>query len=424
MPEILNRVVEENEVTPVQAANIQKRRLFGLKVKQRLDPQCPEFFVFYSSAKEIIKWSGIKRAQDHKDGTQRVFRKSRVTAVKRFFKSNAINTIPNNLLIAFDDGKTIFTSIDDQIRDLPDIGDIHNNFGEQIEWGFLEFEFDSNLTVDQGHLKIALIIDGQHRLFGMLDLEEDMPVLCVAILNATMTEQAFQFIVINNKAVRAETKNVKGIIADITQIETWLNPRLLAAGVPFGNSSPELLQIDSDEDSPFKKLLDWTANETENKLVPLTAIEQILSSLKKYFPKLSDDSDSLNQLIFSIWGAVADNYPDIWGKRNLLMTKVVLLSLNDYFIERLKFFNEFDIIDIFEPQQVREKVGEIISKIPLEFWTVPWIVKVQDNANMRELIKNDIEKVVNNNKNEIDWFKDLKLIKTLNDRIEPEEEIV
>lgn len=62
----------------------------------------------------------------------------------------------------------------------------------------------------------TLIVDGQHRLHGISEfLYEDLPVLVVCMVDASVQEQAFQFIVINNKAVRVPTDNVKAIIAHL-----------------------------------------------------------------------------------------------------------------------------------------------------------------------------------------------------------------
>ena len=51
------------------------------------------------------------------------------------------------------------------------------------------------------NLKPALIIDGQHRLFGAAAVEENIPFLACALIRPDWKEQVFQFTVINDKAV-------------------------------------------------------------------------------------------------------------------------------------------------------------------------------------------------------------------------------
>ena len=47
----------------------------------------------------------------------------------------------------------------------------------------------------------ALVIDGQHRLFGAAKVEEDIPFLVCSLVKPEWKEQVFQFTVINDKAL-------------------------------------------------------------------------------------------------------------------------------------------------------------------------------------------------------------------------------
>jgi DGQHR domain-containing protein len=355
-------------------------------------------------------------------------------AIAKFIRSNPNNTIPNNILLAFDDRAAqavTFNSLTPEAIEA--IGpDLDNGCDGAIEWGSLEFshETDNELPANE-HLKTALVIDGQHRLLGIAKQEEDLPVLLVAILNCSPAEQAFQFIVINNKAVKVPTQNVKGIIADFGRIEGELNDRLLAAGVPFGKRSPLLHEIDNEEESPFRHLLNWPSNREGSQLVPLTAVEQCLSLYTNVFNKIKDDEDSQRSILFAIFNAVKERYgDDLWGqnstalRKNYLMKKVSLNALNELFIERFKFMVEYNTMDIFDPTSVGQQTANIIQKIPPAFWTTTWTIdddeeelRVQDNANVRGLIKKDMETIIENVNNDKDWFSKLKLIRANNQQI-------
>jgi DGQHR domain-containing protein len=377
------------------------RSYFGCKIIQRDDSNTPSMFVFCATAKDIRKWVGIRRVSESAKGTQRNFRKTRMKALSRFLAANPINVVPNNILIAFEPQKAVFSSVDIEID-----GDTHNNCADKIEWGFLNFSFELDQPEEN---RPALIVDGQHRLYGISGFEsEDLPLLVVTLIDVTPEEQAFQFIVINNKAVRVQTDNVKSILANID--EDNLQDRLLSVGIPYGNVSPILKNINDRDDSPFQNLLDWDYNRTGNKIVPLTAIEQSMRHIRVMFTFLEDDEDSLVEIFLNIWQAVKLTYPSLWGQENNFMKKVNINALNEFISDRLIKAWEFGLIeDIFDTTSVRRQVYDILKQIPSEFWEQKWSIIIQDNANVRKLIIEDMEKQIQNYKLGKQWFEGLQL---------------
>jgi DGQHR domain-containing protein len=387
---------------------MEQRRYFGCLIQQRLNNDVVRFFIFQARVKDIRKWAGIRRVQDFPEGTQRVFRKTRVRKITRFLESDPINTIPNNLLLAFNPGQTTFTSMDSTIKQLFPDEDLLNNCDGLVDWGFLDFSFEPDRAE---HLRPALIVDGQHRLFGMSNFEtEDLPVTVVSLVEATLQEQAFQFIVVNNKAVRVATTTAKSIIADIDVNEDVLQERLLTAGIAYGDMSPTLRDIDDLPTSPFYKLLRWERNREGIQLVPLTAIEQSLRFLRATFANyLEEDEDSLVEIFLAIWRAIKECYPDLWGKDNKFMTKVNINALNEFIVKRLKSASEFGLVDIFDVEDVKRMVLTILDNIPKEFWERDWSIKIQDNTNVREQIQDDLGTIVDNYKLQKRWTEGLSL---------------
>lgn len=381
------------------------RKYFGCRVMQRNDNDTTPLFIFHAKTKDVREWAGIKRIEESAEGTQRLLRETRRKAITRFLKADSKNVIPNNILLAFEPNTAKFTSLDDKIIGCTsDIVNTHNDCNEMLNWGFIEFSFN----LDEKLLKPALIVDGQHRLYGISDFkDEDLPILIVSLLDATPEEQAFQFIVINNKAVRVSTDNVKSIIANLD--ETLLSDRLLRAGVKYGDTSPILRNINDLDSSPFYKLLDWPYNREGIKLVPLTAIEQILRSLRTFFPFLDDDEDSLFEIFCSIWMSVKNSYPNLWGRNNSFMTKVNINALSEFLTDRLKKAWEFGITDIFQYESVEKKVLDILDQIPELFWEQEWSIKIQDNANVRKMIQDDLETIVQNYRLKRAWDDKLQL---------------
>lgn len=394
------------------------RCYFGSLISQRIDEKVTSFFVFSARAKDLKSWLGIRRIKDVKKGAQRVLRKARASAVTKFMEASPINTIPNSILIAFDPEKAKFTPLSNQISEcviqasssLEKNIDILNGCDHQLNWGIIEFSFEQT----EDYLKPALIVDGQHRLYGMSDFEkEDLPITVVSLINATRQEQAFQFIVLNNKAVRVSAENVKSIVADFNEDE--LEERLTKARVKYGDKPLILKFLNDSATSPFQNLLQWSYNREspeETPLVPITAIEQAIRYIGKSVILLENDEDSLIEFFCAIWRAVKGNYPELFGKNNQFMTKANINAFNEYITDRLVYFWEMDLLDIFETDQVEQKVLDIIARLPKEFWLEKWTLRIQDTPNFRQIIKNDLKTIITNSKLSNHWNNDLELVET------------
>lgn len=393
---------------------------FGSLISQRSDKNVTRFFVFNAAAKDLKEWLGIRRIKDVPKGTQRVLRKARASAVTKFIEASSINTIPNSILIAFDRDKAKFTSLSKEISEgiiqtksslENPVNILLNGCENQLDWGIIKFSFERN---EQEDAKPALIVDGQHRLYGMSDFDkENLPITVVSLIDATRQEQAFQFIVVNNKAVRVSGENVKSIIADFNEDE--LEKRLVLARVKYGDKPLILRSLNDSPSSPFQNLLNWSYNREiteETQLVPITAIEQTMRYIRKSFTVLENDEDSLIEFFCATWRAVKGNYPELFGKNNQFMTKANISAFNEYITDRLLYFWEMDLLDIFETDEIGQKVLDIIKRLPQEFWLENWKLRIQDTPNFREIIKNDLKTIITNAKLSKNWKNGLELVET------------
>jgi DGQHR domain-containing protein len=383
------------------------REYFGCKVAQRGVGNSVEFMVFVVRTKDIMEWAGIRRVGEHEKGTQRIFKEARARAIKRFLERDKRNTIPVSVLVAFDPGAASFTSLQDEMVNCFAETDIQNSVGDKLEWGILSFDFAEGLDE---HQRPALIVDGQHRLRGTDQLQdEDVPILVAAIIAASPEEQAFQFVVINSKAAKVPTDNVKDIVA--SQIdESNLQARLLEAGVNYGNVSSTLKDINDEEASPFYHLLDWPLNKDGQKKVQLTTIEACLRYIKNQFPILEEDEDTLKEIFMSLWRSVKVRYAQLWTANDKFMSKVNITALNEFVAERLAYAWEGNLVDIFDTEQVEAQTKNILSLIPDDFWEHEWLYKIQDNAVVRKTIKEDLRTISQNTRARNSWHEGLKLI--------------
>jgi DGQHR domain-containing protein len=279
--------------------------------------------------------------------------------------------------------------------------DLRNGCKKKVEFGLLSFEIDPGGPEED---KPALVVDGQHRLLGIGSYgKEDIPIFIACLLDADLAEQAFQFIVINNKAVRVSADNVKSIIARQYD-EPKLNERLEKSGVRYGQAVSFLKEANEDKRSPFAKILDWEFNKDESsKIVPITAVEACVRMIRARFEMLQEDQDSLLSLLYAIWAPVKKSYSGLWAKDSKLMTKVCITTLNEFLVDRLHFNWEEGNVDIFESKEVSECVESMVQKIPTQFWESEWNILIQDNANIRKIIKDDLTRIVSNLRQKKVW---------------------
>lgn len=107
-------------------------------------------------------------------------------------------------------------------------------------------------------LRPAIIVDGQHRVFGGAIAEEDMNFAVCAIPKSNWPESVYQFVLINQKAKPIKPAFLSSIIA------TSLSPEEIAA--VYGRLSASRIdveraevmnRINTDPTSPFKDMIDF-----------------------------------------------------------------------------------------------------------------------------------------------------------------------
>ncbi|MHC5756279.1 hypothetical protein [Nostoc sp.] len=71
---------------------MESRTYFGCFVRQRIDEDTTPFFVFYARVRDITQWAKVRRAEDSREGTQRVLRETRKKSITRFVKNGSKNS--------------------------------------------------------------------------------------------------------------------------------------------------------------------------------------------------------------------------------------------------------------------------------------------------------------------------------------------
>jgi hypothetical protein len=171
--------------------------------------------------------------------------------------------------------------------------------------------------------------------------------------------------------------------------------------------------LNSDPESPFYKIIDWEINDRDSdakRLVATTAIEMSIKQLQKTFDDYLSDRDTAEDVYTTIWVTLKSIYTGLWTAESKFLTKVNMLALNSYITHSLFTPWVNNQVDPLEKEELEQYIFNMFSRIPSEFWEANWKITIQDNANVRELIITDIEKILMNTKLNKNWSSKLQLI--------------
>lgn len=364
----------------------------GLVLEQRIDDNPIKCFTFVMKAKEAIEFCTVIRQTDSvAEGYQRRVNFNKLKAIKKFMTINKNNIIPNNVIIA-----------------------IGKELSPKISNNTLTFEYDEKD-------KKALIIDGQHRLYGLNEYSEDAKVLITALIDIDIIDQAFQFVVINNKSQSAKVIDVKAVI-NADAFKDKLQDRFIEVGIRYGNTSTILDYFNKNDESPFKNLIDWDLNSKEsNRIIQIKALEDIFKLTKNNIPLFNEEDDStILNFINIIWTLIRDKFRKEWdlsintkNKDSNLLKKSTIVALTEFIILESKSaqrYSGFSFLD-FSETTIKEKVLEhTIFKIPNEFFTADWKVGL-DTSGGKDLIKESLDMIIDNIENNKHWDERIPVLK-------------
>lgn len=346
----------------------------------------PLFATFAAPAGEIAQWATISRLKHDGSGHQRLRSESRVRAITRYMEQDDRNTIPSALVVALN---------------LPNITEPEND-------GCAAIEIPADSDNPPG-----LVIDGQHRLFGISDFDENTLLNVVALINVPDDEIAFQFLVINGKSSKVPTNHVKLLALQYEHDE--LANRLTTARMTLGKYSLVGV-VDGSPDSPFYRSVTWPteaspADEGRTSLVLPGAIEQALAAIsQKRLPELEND-DALLEFFFTLWSSIRELWPELWNAESKLLQKVGIVSMTMFVIEDLVPLADRGDIDLSSPTEVRAEIEDnIFGYLLPDFWQHDWTARSLDTSAGRQLVVDALKQVRRNLRRNIKWNTEVGLV--------------
>jgi DGQHR domain-containing protein len=362
-----------------------------IRVSQRHNDVAPKFAIFAAPAGEIRQWAGVKRRTEDAGGNQRGLNKAKLSALRSFLEKDNRNTIPPAITITLRVDEKNFEAVD-----------------EVRHFYVMRLNVPENPREED---KPGLIIDGQHRLFGIAEYDPACLVNVVALLEGGDLEAAFQFLVINNKVTPVPPDHIRTLVLDYQEDE--LAERLKAARLTVHANLPFVGTMDTDELSPFRGLMSLVSADggQDERIVPAAAIENAVAIIqKKEVPEL-EDKDALCEFFYAIWGSLKEEgWAELWVAGSKLLKKVGIAAMTTYITDAVISKYDFGDLDISDPDQVRAVVQEILEYQTPDFWKSEWTLKISDAIAVREQIIEALTRIYRNLKSGKEWKADLDFV--------------
>lgn len=349
--------------------------------------KAPSIILFHAPVGEVLKWAAPVELGPEGKGPQRAKRPAKIDAIRKFLTSDERNTIPTAVVLAFRSRNAEFAA----------------SKGAHI--GTVRVLAKKNS---------ASIVDGQHRLDGMFAFDPNVQVAIVGLLGVDAVEEAFQFLVINNKATKVPTVHVKSLLAKMHS--TALARRLAGAKMALdvaGVRDVDILNLD--KDSPFFQSVAWPSTTKSKQMIPATALEMSLEYMGSLAVPEYEDRDVRRSVFMAIWRSVRARWPDLWRPKMRLVSKVGIICLTRFTVEKMVAWADNDHIEISlgDLDDVEEQTRKILSYMDGEFWTAPWAEKAQggfDTAQGRERVYDAITMMYRNLRRRQPWSADIDIL--------------
>ncbi len=241
-------------------------------------------------------------------------------------------------------------------------------------------------------LQPAMIVDGQHRVWGASECANEIPFSVVGLLDADWDEQVFQFVVINKQARAISGEFLASIVnSSLTNREIGeLETRLEAAGLKTYETRMLRLMND-DPDSPFSSMVSRGLEEVGKKITFKTGI----AIVRRWHTRMNDRDKAYKALfrnglpgdtakekraawetswksyMFAFWNGVKNLYKDeqLWDPGTQLMYRACLEVMQENFLNKKA---EAGGVTYKDPVALREDVEEFYGNVPAGFFHTEW----------------------------------------------------
>jgi len=359
----------------------------------------PEIAVFALDAYTLRDLSTVSRIADQEKGYQRIINGSKIAAIRRFVEiPEAI--LPTGIVLATGD-KADFIKITNRIA----IGD-----SNQIWSAILEVKQSDTY-------KPFLIIDGQHRLFGVISSKiTPYPVPVTLLLGSSKLVQMAHFEIINNKATRipaAHLNELRAMMFDLSsEDETKLNSLLGQLGVTSLNASALVSELNGPQ-MIFEGILDFPSNKAA--FVSSNTLRQLIErSRAGGFLKYLPEEDNQDLLAYNaLWLGISRGFKARWKHEVGLFEKFVAGKVKKSAVkaeQKLLHSASLTVLGeiaddelasaslrakwLGEPTMIAELIEKaVFAKVPERFWDAGNL-HIDNTSKGRKALKEEIESIM------------------------------
>lgn len=251
-------------------------------------------------------------------------------------------------------------------------------------------------------IKPAIIVDGQHRIFGAANIDQDLRLSVCALPAATWAESVFQFVVINQKAKPIKPAFLSSIVATSLSADeiTQVYGRLKESRVDVGRAHT-MEQVNTDSKSPFKGMIDFEVEGSDG-FLQFPGMSKLVSeffNIPRSHPVLlpTGQWDGVTgewiEHFYALWMGVRKTFENadsrLWKQptdanpNNLL--KIVTLQEVQRFM--LDTWADSRFIQFTTPQETEAHAAKFWDEFPTAFFTDEWRKKGLQTSVGRSILR-------------------------------------
>jgi hypothetical protein len=278
----------------------------------------------------------------------------------------------------------------------------------------------------------ALVIDGQHRLFGAAKVEEDIPFLVCSLVKPEWKEQVFQFTVINDKALGIPKPFITSLAGmSLTGQELKeLTSRLSQAGVQLWEVSV-MQKMGYDPESPFHNLIEFKVDGSPTVGLGYQTMKRVgkawfdpqhqglISLIRILYSKPGErkkstktlkstwsKSDEWFKYFVRFWSEAKKRLgtPALWKLHSPLLTAVVLEQFQEAFLTYMDSVVGLTLDKITEDddekrrQLVEDEFFNILTNFLVKFdpkhFSKPWAIKSLNHKSGKDQLADYFDKIL------------------------------
>jgi len=443
-----------------------------IKMKQREGSE--EYYVGSINSRDILEWADVPRKKATiLAGYQRELIKKRHEKITEYLNLSEENILIGAILISIDDtvekkdlgnglfeltistvdtetidtklvksyASVLYDRLSSEEQEYVDSGRIDPELSEVIEYEEIAEEIESKITPQSYLSQLTLelmnfetlnrerqldiydfiasmskpgwILDGQHRVYGAKNANEQINLPVIFLPEMDVQEQVFNFYVLNKKAKPLNPTELRAVIGTSLsnkEIQSLWN-RLEQTGISVDETG-WTHKAHTTEESPFYGLVRFGFVDENNAFIPENVLYRVMHAFmrpnKKYNKMFQDikeweKDDYRMKLFFLFWKFISTKYSTSWkksilGENRQIHMKVAMIVLQEFLMDELlndyKMIERYKLPKPFEDTEALEtSILDVLQSLPEDFFLLEWKQKSLDTSGGKSFLRSQMEDI-------------------------------